>query len=109
MNETLIINAIVTPILVFITMWLNRAISSGERRDKRDDGFISDLKQRLTNLEREIKEVRVELKNRDAEYIVLFKEHTTLKAKYEVLQIEHDELKAQYENTAAQLAQLGTT
>lgn len=105
---TLLINAIATPVLVLITMWLNRSISSGERRDNRDDGFIADMKKRLDSLEREIKEVRIELKHKNAEYLALYTQHTELKAKYEVLQADHEELKAKYENTASELAKLGT-
>lgn len=75
----------------------------------REDGFISDMSKRITALEKEIREVRVELKNRDAEYLELYKEHTTLKAKYEVLQVDHEELKKNYERTVAELSRLGNT
>jgi chromosome segregation ATPase len=105
---TLIANAVITPVLVLVTLWVKSSISKQAKRDEREDGFIADIKERITDLEREIKEVRVELKNRDAEYLELYKAHTTLKAKYEVLQADHEDLKQKYEHTVAELAQLGT-
>lgn len=106
---TLIINTIVTPILVLATLWLKASVSSRNHTTVREDGFISELNIRVKNLEKEIREVRAELKNRDADYLDLYKEHTTLKAKHEVLLADHEELKKQYENTVGELSRLGNT
>jgi peptidoglycan hydrolase CwlO-like protein len=106
---TLIVNAVVTPLLVIVTNLFNNSANSAKRRDARDDNFIRSLEKRLSDLEREIKEVRIELKNRDEEYLALYKEHTTLRAKYDVLQADHEELKQKYENTVAFLAKVGHT
>jgi len=103
---TFIVNVLLTPALVLITMWVKNSFSKEERQQKREDGFIADLKDRVDLLEREVREVRVELKNRDAEYVSLYKEHTTLKAKYEVLLTDHDKLKRDYEATAIELTTL---
>ncbi len=112
MNETLftlIINALLTPVLVIITLQVRSAIQSKEHATAREDGFINGLEKRLQNVEKELREVRVELKNRDAEYLSLYKEHTTLKAKYEVLYADHEDLKKRYQHTVEELASLGTT
>lgn len=106
---TIIINAIATPVLVLLTMWIRNSFSTEERRQKREDGFIDDLRLRIEALEKELKVVKVELKNRDAEYVELFQKYTTLKAQYEVLQVDHNLLKKQYDQTVAELARLGTT
>ena len=104
---TLFINAVLTPTLVLVTMWFKSIISSKNRSLDREDEFIAGLVERIEGLEKEIREVRIELKNRDAEYLELYKEHTTLKAKYEVLQADHEELKKKYEHTASELSNLG--
>ena len=109
--ETLItlgINAVITPLLVLLTLWVRSNISKGERDEKRHDSFVAGMEKRIIALEKEVREVRIELKNRDAEYLALYKEHTTLKAKYEVLQADHEELKKKYEHTVEELAKLGT-
>jgi chromosome segregation ATPase len=106
---TLIINALITPLLVVLTMWFKSGISAKDRASLREDGFITGLEKRVLDLEKEIREVRVELKNRDTEYLTLYKEHTTLKAQYEVLQADHEELKKKYEQTVSELARLGTS
>lgn len=103
---TLIVNAIATPILVLITMWLKSIIARGERDERRHDGYISNLERRIQALEKEVREVRVELKNRDAEYLALYKDYTTLKAKHEVLQVDHEELKKLHDEVAAELTAL---
>lgn len=106
---TLIINAVITPLLVIATMWVRSGTLSKERAVTREDGFINELNKRVQALEKEIREVRVELKNRDAEYLELYKEHTTLKAKYEVLEADHAQLKKNYDATVAELSRLGST
>lgn len=106
---TLIINAIVTPILVIITLRVQASTKRGENMLARENGFISGMEKRIAALEKEIREVRVELKNRDAEYLELYKEHTTLKAKYEVLHADHEDLKQKYEQTVAELSRLGNS
>lgn len=103
---TLIINVIATPLLVVLTLWVRSSISTKERDQKREDGFINELIKRVENLESEIKEVRVELKNRDAEYLALYQQHTTMKAKYEVLLAEHDQLRKEFDSTALELSAL---
>lgn len=112
---TLLVNAIATPVLVIFTMWIKNSFSRQDRQQKREDGFIANMEKRIVDLERDIREVRVELKNRDAEYIELYKQYTTLKAKYEVLNadyqtlhIDHEDLKMKYGQTVKELAQLGT-
>lgn len=105
---TLAINAVLTPLLVILTLRTRAGISKGERDEKRHDGFITGLERRILALEKEVREVRIELKNRDEEYLQLYKEYTTLKAKYEVLQADHEELKKKYEHTVSELARLGT-
>lgn len=105
---TLLINAVATPVLVLITLWVRSSQQRSDRSLTREDGFISGLEKRVISLEKEIREVRIELKNRDAEYLDLYKEHTTLKAKYEVLLIDHNDLKQKYEHTVAELSRLGT-
>ena len=110
MNETLLtllINAVLTPILVLITLWVRSSISRSQHALDREDGFISGLEKRIISLEKEVREVRIELKNRDEEYLQLYKEHTTLKAKYEVLVADHNDLKQKYEHTVAELTRLG--
>lgn len=107
--DSLIINAIVTPLLVVLTLWVRSIISTKERTEKREDKFIADLEKRLQTVENELRVVRVELKNRDADYLELYKEHTTLKAKYEVLTADHEELKKQYEHTVSELSRLGNS
>lgn len=106
---TLIINAVVTPLLVLATLWLKSQTASRSHALTREDGFINELNKRVVSLEKEIREVRIELKNRDAEYLELYKEHTTLKAKYEVLNADHEDLKKKYEATVAELSKLGST
>jgi chromosome segregation ATPase len=100
---TLVVNVIATPLLVVLTMWVRSQISSKERDQKREDGFIDELIKRVAQLETDIKEVRAELKNRDAEYLALYQQHTTMKAKYEVLSAEYEQLRKDYENTASEL------
>lgn len=109
MDYTLLINAIATPLLVILTLWVRSMVSSKERSEKREDKFIADLERRLQSVEQELKVVRVELKNRDKDYLELYKEHTTLKAKYEVLMADHEELKKQYEHTVSELSRLGNS
>lgn len=106
---TLIINAVVTPLLVIATLWVKSQTASKNHTLTREDGFIAELNKRVQTLEKEIREVRIELKNRDAEYLELYKEHTTLRAKYEVLSADHDDLKKKYEATVAELSKLGST
>ena len=100
---TIVLNVIATPLLVVLTMWVRSQISSKERDQKREDGFIDELIKRVAQLETDIKEVRAELKNRDAEYLALYQQHTTLKAKYEVLSAEYGQLRRDYESTASEL------
>jgi len=100
---TLVVNVIATPLLVVLTMWVRSQISSKERDQKREAVFIDELIKRVAQLETDIKEVRAELKNRDAEYLALYQQHTTMKAKYEVLSAEYEQLRKDYENTASEL------
>jgi chromosome segregation ATPase len=100
---TLVVNVIATPLLVVLTMWVRSQISSKERDQKREDGFIDELIKRVGQLETDIKEVRAELKNRDAEYLALYQQHTTMKAKYEVLSAEYEQLRKDYNSTASEL------
>lgn len=103
---TLIVNAIATPFFVLLTMWVRSASTQKDRISKREDGFITGMEKRIDTLEREIREVRVELKNRDAEYLTLYKDYTTLRAQHEVLEIDHEELKKHYNATVDELATL---
>lgn len=103
---TLIVNVIATPLLVVLTMWVRSQISSKERDQKREDGFIEELIKRVAQLELDIKEVRAELKNRDAEYLSLYQQYTTMKAKYDVLLSEHDQLRKEFDSTAMELGAL---
>ena len=116
MNETLytlLINAVATPLLVLFTMWFRTSNDKERRLYKRDEKFFTELVSRVDTCERrhedrdkEIREIRIELKNRDAEYLELYKEHTTLRARYDVLQADHIDLKKQHEITAADFAAL---
>ncbi len=113
---TIIAVSILTPLLTFCTMWVRANTDKEARRDRRDDGYISELTTRVETCEKrhnardtEIKEIQVELKNRDAEYINLYKEHTTIKAKYEVLLADHTALRTQYETTVLELSSLKET
>lgn len=94
---------VLVPILTFLTIWVRSYNDKELRRDKRDDGYIKSLEDRITALEArldkketDIREINLELKNRDAEYLKIYQEHTTLKAKYEVLQNDYDLLKKNY-------------
>lgn len=96
-------NVFFTPVIVLVTMWVKNSSTKEARREKREDGFIEGLEDRIAALERrldekekEIREIRVELKNRDKEYLTLYQEYTTLKAKYEVLYADHEDLKKQH-------------
>lgn len=106
---TLIINAVMTPLFVILTLWARSIVSSKNHAILREDGFIAGMDKRIMALEKELREVRIELKNRDADYLELYKEHTTLKAKYEVLQVDHEQLKKEYGHTVEELTRLGTT
>lgn len=118
MDNTLVIigEVVLVPVLTFLTMWVRNNSDKDLRRDKRDDGYILTLTERVTAVEqqlaardKEISEIRVELKNRDEEYISLYKEHTTIRAKYEVLLADHTELKSKYTVTAVELENLKET
>lgn len=115
MENTLIVigEVILVPVLTFLTMWVKSNNEKDVRRDKRDDSYIKNLENRIIALEvrldakeNEIREIRHELKNRDAEYIKLYQEYTTLKAKYEVLQTDHDELRKNYNATVDELTSI---
>ena len=109
MNElvlTLAANGALTPVLVLFTQWVKDSNSKQIRQEKRDEEYMGNLEKRIEGLERDIKEVRQELKNRDAEYLELYKDYTTLKAKYEVLQVDYEELKKQSNETDIQLETL---
>lgn len=111
-------NIIFTPIIVLITMAVRNHNDKEIRQDRRDDEFIKSLKEnigelreRVAELERSddvkntsLAEIRVELKNRDTEYVKLYQEHATLRAKYEILSKDHDSLKKEYDITAKELA-----
>jgi chromosome segregation ATPase len=110
-------NIFFTPIIVLVTLWVKNKYAQDDRResryDKSQDDLLKSLEERVstcesrhTDREKEIKEIRAELKNRDVEYLSLYKEHTTLKAKYEVLLVDHEELKANYDNTVIELSNL---
>lgn len=103
-------NVFFTPVIVLVTLWVRGKINKETRRETREDGLIKSIVERVETCEkrhadrdREIKEIRTELKHRDDEYIALYKEHTTLRAKYEVLLGDHDELKKQYQVTVSEL------
>lgn len=102
----LLINAIATPILVLLTMYARSRISSGERREKREDAYIDVLTNRVTQLEKDLQEVRVELKNRDVEYVELFQKYTSLRAKHEVLLADFEITKRELHATQAELTAL---
>lgn len=117
-SDALIIigEVVLVPVLTFLTMWVKNYNEKEIRRDNRDDNFIKTLEDRITVLEKrldaketEIREIRHELKNRDAEYVAIYQDYTTLKAKYEVLQHDHDDLKAMYDTTANELSSLKET
>lgn len=105
---TLGINAVATPLLVLVTMWIKNSFSKEERQQKREDGFIEELRTRIDTLEREVREVRAELKNRDVEYIELYKKYTTLRAQYDILQLDHEKLKKEYNALTIEVASLKT-
>ncbi len=101
------------PVLTFMTMWVKSLNARDERRDNRDDGYIKALSDRVNTCEkrhadrdREISEIRVEMKTRDIEYAKLYQEHATIRAKYEVLVTEHDALRKEYNATVEELAAL---
>jgi chromosome segregation ATPase len=110
---TLIGAVVITPVVTLLTLWVKNIFAKDARRDKRDDGYISSLTDRVETCERrhnerdkEMREIRAELKQRDEEYVNLYKEHTTIRAKYDVLLADHNELKEQYDATAVELAAL---
>lgn len=110
---TIIITAILAPLITVLTLWVRGSFDREKRRDARDDKTIASLQEqiialdkRVSEKEREIREIRVELKNRDVEYLALYKEHTTIRAKYEVLQADYDELKIQHTLVADELTAL---
>lgn len=100
---------VLVPVLTFLTMWIQNSYKKSERQDKREEGLIQGLTTRIGDLEKEVKEVKVELKNRDAEYVKLFQDYTTLKAKHEVLQSDHDLLKKRYDETVEELTAVKDT
>ena len=111
MNENIIVllmNAVATPLLVIITMGVRNSFDKDKRQEKREDGFIDEMRKRIEILEKEVREVRVELKNRDAEYIELYKKYTTLKAQYEVLEIDHQNLKKEYDELKIEMDTMKT-
>ena len=106
MNESIIVllmNVVATPLLVVLTMAVRNSFDKDKRQEKREDGFIDEMRKRIEILEKEVRELRVELKNRDAEYIELYKKYTTLKAQYEVLQVDHDKLQKEYTELSTEL------
>lgn len=110
---TLIGAVLITPLVTLLTLWIKGANAKDMRHDARDDAFFRALSGRVDECERrykekdkDIAEIRVELKNRDAEYIKLYQEHTTIRAKYEILQQEYTELKQQYDTTTKELRSL---
>lgn len=113
---TIVAVSILTPLLTFLTMWVRANTDKEVRRDKRDDGYIQELSERVSTCEKrhnerdtEMKEIRAELKNRDEEYLRLYQEHTTIRAKYEVLLADHTALRTQYETTVMELIALKDT
>ena len=109
----LILNVLVTPLIVLVTLWVRSRIASETRTDERQDGLIKNLIERVdvcekrhANRDTEIKEIRAELKNRDAEYLKLYQDYTRLKAKHDVLEADHADLKKKYDETAHELATL---
>lgn len=116
-NSIIVIGEVVlVPVLTFLTMWVKSQNDKDKRRDTRDDGYIQSLSDRVKTCEerhaardREIAEIRVELKTRDVEYAKLYQEHATIRAKYEVLLADHDMLKAAYTATAQELSTLKET
>ncbi len=103
---TIVVNGVLTPIFVLLTLWVRSTISSKQRSLNREDGFIAGLEKRVLQLETEVREVRIELKNRDEEYLDLYKKYTTLLAKYEVLLADHEDMKKKYGKTATGLDDL---
>lgn len=96
--------------MVLITLWAKSAIKINSNRERRndatEDAYRSELTRRIESLEKDVRELRVELKNRDAEYLQLYQEHTTLKAKYEVLQSDYDQTVKELHETQAELMAL---
>ena len=103
-------NVVISPAIVFFIFWLRSLIkgsASRERRNNdREDEYFKELNNRVMALEREVKELRVELKNRDGEYIELYKQWTTLKAKHEVLQADYDQTVKELHSTQAERSAL---
>lgn len=113
---TLIGAIVITPIVTILTLWIKNATAKETRRDARDDGYIKSLDERVSLCEsrhsardKEMAEIRQELKNRDVEYVKLYQENATIRAKYDVLKEDHEELKAKYEATATELDTLKET
>lgn len=106
---TIVGEVVLVPVLTFLTMWVKSSFAKGERQEKREDGFIKQMQLDIEDLKKEIRAVRVELKNRDEEYVKLYQDYTTLKAKHEVLQIDHTQLKKNYDETVAELASVKET
>lgn len=105
-----ILSVVVGPTVTFLILW-GRALIKGsvnrERRsDEKEDAYIKELNNRVLTLEREMKELRAELKNRDAEYIELYKKWTTLKAQHEVLQADYDQTVKELHDTQKELSSL---
>ena len=114
MDSATLANVLITtigvPVMTLLTLWVRSALSSGEKRQKRnddtEDSYRGELLGRVSTLEREVKELRVELKNRDKEYVALFQEHATLRAKHEILQAEYDQTVKELHSTQAELTAL---
>ena len=104
--EATVISAIVASVTALVTILLNKYFDKEQRKDKQESHLVDDLIERVKMLETSVKELRQEVKNRDEEYIILYKEHTTLKAKYDVLLIDSEKLRKDHTELSDEIISL---
>lgn len=112
-----VLNIVFTPLIVLLTMWAKNKFATSQRAetrfDKQQESLLAAISDRVSACERrhadrdrEMREIKHELKNRDIEYIKLYQDYTTLKAKYEVLNNDHNQLKNDFDLAATEIATL---
>ena len=94
--EATAISAIVATVTALLTILVNKYFDKEQRKEKQENHLVDDLIERVKLLETSSKELRQELKNRDEEYVSLYKEHATLRAKYDVLFIDNENIKKEH-------------
>lgn len=91
--ESSAISVIIAAGTALITLFVNKYFDKAQRKERQENNLVDDLIERVKLLELSVKELNQELKNRDGEYLILYKEHTTLKAKYDILLVDSEKLR----------------